>query len=226
MIIQPGIHQALHAPIILALEIPTERDLETINSLSNPPLTKLSLDQIYIRQCRLAGDTVDGWGGCFRTADLPKLLQLVQGAPALIGHNRQVPAVARFFGGSIQEHKGANYIIPKFYWPRKHSEAENLKVLIDAGIMNEASLAFTFSAATCSICGEDIRECSHEIGQKYDDKPCFYWYDGIRSVLEGSFVYRGAEPGTGFLQKPSTAPKSHQLTLLVNGVPFVPSKTT
>jgi len=229
MITKPPIHQALHAPIILALDVPSPRDIEVINSLPNPPLSPLTLDHIYIRQCRLAGDTVDAWGGCFRHDDLPKLLQLSQGAPALIGHSywwlRQLPPVARFFGGSIQEHRGASYIVPKFYWPRKHSQAEDLKTLIDASIINEASIAFTFTAASCSICGEDIRECTHEVGKDYDGKSCFYWYDGIIKVLEGSFVYRGAEPGTGFLEKPVSPEQSGWLHLTINGIDYVATKT-
>jgi len=126
---------------------------------------------------------------------------MVQGAPALIGHNRTATATARFFGGSIQQHNGHNYIVPKFYWPRKLSTAEDLRIQIDSALMNEASIAFNFTQATCSICEKDMRECDHTPGEEYDGKICNYYYDGPTSVLEGSFVYRGAEPGTGFLTK-------------------------
>lgn len=36
-------------------------------------------------------------------------------------------------------------------------------------------------------------------GALYGLRLCHYFYDGIERVLEGSFVYRGAEPGTGIL---------------------------
>lgn len=202
MIKQPSLIHSLTSPIISALEVPCEQDLQTIAELPNPPLHKLSLDQIYVRQCRLAGDKIDSYGGRFHTEDLPHLLHLTNGAPALIGHNREAIATARFFGGSIQEHDGGKFIVPKFYWPRLHSEASNLRLLIDTAIINEASIAFRFTACTCSICGEDIYRCEHELGKDYNGQNCFYWYDGIKSVLEGSFVYRGAEPGTGFLTHP------------------------
>ncbi len=34
---------------------------------------------------------------------------------------------------------------------------------------------------------------------QYGKQLCHYWYDGVDRVLEGSFVYRGSEPGTGIL---------------------------
>jgi hypothetical protein len=191
--------QTLAGPLIALSNTPAKSDLDEIRGLPNPPLVKLVLDDIHVRRCRLAGDRVDAHGGCFRTADLDKVLRLAHGAPALIGHDRRSPAVARFFGGSIESFGGARYIVPKFYWPRHHSAAEDLRWQIDTGILSEASIAFTFEQATCSICSRDIRECEHEIGKDYDGKVCFYYYDGVERVLEGSFVYRGAEPGTGFL---------------------------
>jgi hypothetical protein len=191
--------QTLSGPVTSAREAAGTDDVSQIHALSNPPLTELSADDIYVRRCRLAGDAVDSQFGCFRTHDLPKLLDLTHGAPALIGHNRQTVAVARFFGGNVEEFGGHRYIIPKFYWPKAHSAAEDFRVLLDAGLISEASIAFTFEKPSCSICGKDIRECEHEVGAHYGLKLCHYYYDGIDRVLEGSFVYRGAEPGTGIL---------------------------
>ncbi len=177
----------------------TTDDLAIIHSLKNPPLEPLTPDSIYVRRCRLAGDVLDVKGGCFRTADLPRLLEMVQGAPALIGHNRNSLAVARFFGGAIEEFDGHSYIVPKLYWLKAHSRAEDLRVEIDGGLVNEASIAFYFSKPICSICGNDIRECSHSVGTDYKGQACFYYYDGVDMVTEGSLVYRGAEPGTALL---------------------------
>ena len=159
----------------------------------------LKEDDIHVRRCRLAGDAVDSQYGCFRTHELERLLSLTHGAPALIGHNRMTTAVARFFGGLVEKYEGHHYIVPKFYWPKQHSSAEDFRVLLDTGIISEASLAFTFEKPSCSICGQDIRECEHQPGAMYGLKICHYFYDGLDKVLEGSFVYRGAEPGTGIL---------------------------
>jgi hypothetical protein len=191
--------QRLSGPVTGTRENAMAADLEQINDLANPPLQTLSENDVFVRRCRLAGDAVDSQLGCFRTHDLPRVLDLTHGAPALIGHNRVTIPVARFFGGSVEEHDGHHYIVPKFYWPRAHSGAEDFRVLLDAGIIAEASISFTFDKPTCSICARDIRECEHEPGTLYGLKLCHYYYDGLDRVLEGSFVYRGAEPGTGIL---------------------------
>jgi hypothetical protein len=191
--------QRLSGPLMAVRDASPASDLEQINSLPNPPLIPLAAEDIHVRRCRLAGDAVDSQFGCFHSHHLQELLAMTHGAPALIGHNRMTLPVARFFGGSVEEHNGYHYIVPRFYWPRAHSEAEDFRVMLDSGLINEASISFTFDRPSCSICGKDIRECDHEPGTLYGLKLCHYYYEGIDRVLEGSFVYRGAEPGTGIL---------------------------
>ena len=192
------IHQTLSGPLLKDAGIPTDEDVRLINSLRNPPPAPVSERDVFIRRCRLAGDAVDAYYGRFRTEDLPKLLALVQGAPLLVGHNKRSLGVARFFGGSVEEYEGHSYIVPKFYWLRGHSSADDLRVAIDGGLYSEASLSFAYEKPTCSVCGEDIRTCEHLPGSPGEDGPIFYYYDNVVAVLEGSLVYRGAQPGTGF----------------------------
>ncbi len=191
--------QTRSLPIALLGTPPAHDQLAAIHALPNPPLVPLHEHEIHVRRCRLAGDAIDGHFGCFRTGDLDNILQLTNGAPALIGHNRYSIAVARFFGGTIEPHLNHRYIVPNFYWPKAHSGAEDFRVLLDSGIITEASIAFTFQKPTCAVCGHDIRDCEHEPGVMYGQQLCHYWYDGVDKVLEGSFVYRGSEPGTGVL---------------------------
>ncbi len=178
----------------------SDDDVEAINNIPNPPPLPVTTRDVYVRTCRIAGDAVDAGFGRFRTEDLPRLLAMIQGAPALIGHRRDTLGIARFFGGSLwtDAATGITYAAPKFYWMRAHSASEDLRVCIDGGIYSEASLGFIFRRPTCGVCGEDIRRCEHMPGQEYNGETCFYWYDDILRVTEGSFVYRGAEPGTGF----------------------------
>lgn len=177
---------------------PVDReDILAISRLDNPPLVALQPGDILVRRCRLANDQVDSRFGRFRREDLPRLLELVQGAPVLIGHDRRTLGVARFFGGSVEQRGEAAWVIPKFYWPRAHSRAEDLRVMLDSGVYNEVSIAFLYRTPTCSICGADLRNCPHWPGRTYEGELCFFWYDGIERVTEGSLVYRGASPGTG-----------------------------
>lgn len=182
-------------------------DLDAIHTLPNPPLVKLSEDEIHVRRCRLASDAIDSRFGRFRTEDLPRLLELVQGAPVLVGHDRRTLGVARFFGGRIETREEVSWLVPKFYWPRAHSKAQDLRVMIDSGVYNEASIAFVYKTPTCSICGQDLRSCAHWPGREYDNQLCFFYYDGVERVTEGSLVYRGAAPGTGIELNLESNPK-------------------
>ncbi|GBE30370.1 hypothetical protein BMS3Bbin04_01403 [bacterium BMS3Bbin04] len=177
---------------------PGSADLSAIHALPNPPLVQLSTDDIHVRRCRLASDAIDSRFGRFRKDDMPRLLELIQGAPVLIGHDKRTLGVARFFGGDVEQREGVSWIIPQFYWPRAHSAADDLRVMIDSGVYSEASIAFTYRTPTCSVCGNDIRGCAHWPGRNYEDQLCFFYYDGIERVTEGSLVYRGAAHGTGF----------------------------
>jgi len=194
------IHQTLSGPLMKEAGVISEEDVRLINSLQNPPPTPVSERDVFVRSCRLAGDAIDSYHGRFRTEDLPKLLAMVQGAPMLIGHNKHSLGVARFFGGSIEEKNGINYIAPKFYWLRGHSSADDLRIAIDGGLYAEASISFAYEKPTCSVCGKDIRTCEHLPGApgEKEGETVFYYYDNVVAVLEGSLVYRGAQPGTGF----------------------------
>lgn len=213
--------QLLSGPVSGQTTSTESDDLAQINSLANPPLTTLQEHEIHVRRCRLAGDAMDAHFGCFRSHELERLLKLTHGAPALVGHNRSSLAVARFFGGSVEEFAGHHYIVPKFYWPKAHSGAEDFRVLLDTGIINEASIAFTFEQPSCSVCGKDIRECEHEPGTMYGLRMCHYFYDGVDKVLEGSFVYRGAQPNTGIVSEISApfgvAKKQKSVKVILNG---------
>ena len=188
----------------------SDDDIVAINALHNPPLVSVTDNDVYVRRCRLAGDAVDAGFGRFRTEDMVRLLDLVQGAPALIGHRKDTLGVARFFGGEVLQDSDTQitYIAPKFYWMKAHSSAEDLRINIDGGIFSEASLGFTFRRPTCSICGDDIRRCEHLPGQEYNGLLCFFYYDDVQRVTEGSFVYRGAQPDTGFMLSDSSGQQS------------------
>ncbi len=176
--------------------------LEVLMAMPNPPPQDLRLSDIFIRRCRLAGDRVDNHRGKFRSDYLPTLLKLTNGAPLMIGHQKDEAPIGRFFGGSVETDKiGAeqiSYIVPFFYWPQGMQNSNDLRLLIDAGIYSEASISFVYKKPTCSKCGKDIRGCRHLNLLYGGDPELFYFYDDVQQVLEGSVVYRGSEPGTGF----------------------------
>lgn len=186
----------------------TDDDIAIINSLLNPPPLPVAAQDIYVRKCRLVGDSVNCHFGRFHTEDLPELLRKTQGVSCLIGHRKETAGIARFFDGFIEKHKARSivtgelediqFVVPKIYWMKAHSQAEDLRVNIDGGIYHQASISWYFEKPICGICGKDIRLCEHVPGKMYNDKLCFFWYEEIGDVLEGSIVYAGGHPGTGF----------------------------
>lgn len=200
--------ESLTGSLLPGRNIATNNDVEIINSLENAPPIPVKKEDIYVRKCRLTGDGINCYNGRFHTEDLQELLKKTQGVSCLVGHRKDTAGIARFFGGAIEEHTAFNpatgkdetmsFIVPKIYWMKEHSGAEDIRVNIDGGIYHSASISWYFDKPVCGLCGKDIRSCDHIPGQKYDGELCFFWYEGIGEVLEGSIVFSGGHPGTGF----------------------------
>jgi hypothetical protein len=80
-----------------------------------------------------------------------------------------------------------------FYWLKGTSGSEDLRLNIDGGVYREVSISWRYRQARCSVCGDDVRRCGHTPGRIYSGRRCFFEVDEVLDVLEGSFVYRGAE---------------------------------
>lgn len=183
-----------------------KKDLEKINNLGNPK--KLTADDVFIRECWLTGDAVNCYFGRFRIEDLHKMVSMINGVALIVGHDKSSLPIGKFFGAEIKsksmetvENKmeDVNFLVPKFYWMKNASNSDDLRDNIDGGIWNQASISWIFEKPTCSVCDKDIRMCEHIPGEFYKSGLCFFWYDKILSVLEGSIVYAGGHPGTQFL---------------------------
>ncbi len=165
------IHIELHGTILQPERTVKEEDVNLINSLGNKPPSCVDKKDVYVRRCRLASDAIDSGFGRFRTDDLRKLLVLTQGVPASVVFRNEIP-IARYFGGDLYKNRGTGItcIVPKFYWMKLHSEAENFRANIDGGIYPELSVGLIYHLPTCSICAKDIRYCEHLPGKEYESK--------------------------------------------------------
>lgn len=180
-----------------------EKDCEKINALKSGPLVPQTPETVHIRRMRLTGNQMNAYYGRFRDQDLPKVAELTIGAPVLTGHDKTMLPVGRYFDGEVIEEQGKLFTLNGFYFPREWSGAQDLASRIDSGVVSECSISFQCDQITCGLDGLDIRDmdCPHIPGKEYPAGGlCFYWYDGIERVLEGSLVYRGAHPDTGFGQ--------------------------
>jgi hypothetical protein len=171
--------------------------IDKINSVIKPP-KPATAENVNIRAMYVVNDMINSHGGRFRREDLSKLCELIADTPVLVGHNRSETPLARTFHAELEERGGVLWLKSYFYWPRTEGSDE-LLLKIDSGILKECSISFIYTIPECSICGEDIRRCPHDLSTG-PDSPHFI-YGGISQVLETSLVYKGSVRGTYITDK-------------------------
>jgi hypothetical protein len=164
--------------------------IDKINSVIRPP-KPATAENVNIRAMYVVNDLVNSHGGRFRRDDLAKLCELIVDTPVLVGHNRAETPLARTFYAELEEKGSVLWLKSYFYWP-KSDEKDDLLVKIDSGILKECSISFTYTFPECSLCGEDIRKCPHDL----TESSAHFIYNGITQVLETSLVYKGSVKGT------------------------------
>jgi hypothetical protein len=170
-----------------------------LNSLIKPA-SPVTPDNAHIRMMYMVSDRINDHGGRFSLDDLSKLIDLVPGAPVLVGHRRdRLPVARAFHADHLVDDDGINWIRTYFYWMKEADTA--MQPNIDSGIYRECSLCFNYSFPECSVCGDDIRRCPHVPLESYtgpdgSQEVVFYYYRGVNRIVEISLVYRGANPDT------------------------------
>lgn len=176
--------------------------LRLINERIDPPVP-LTTKDVHIRTLRLISDEVNDHGGRFPRDEHEHLCELLIDTPVLIGHDRSGLPVARNFAARCVTNGDRQWVEVSFYWLRGPF-GDRLAADIDGGVVKEGSIGFEFRRPECSICGADIRRCEHIPHNEYADadgitRTAHYAYRDVVRVLETSLVYRGATPGTRFV---------------------------
>lgn len=180
-----------------------EEFMAAINRLSIIPL---QAEQVYIRSMYLCSDRLclQDWGR-FSPSALEQICKLVIGQSVIAGHDRSRLPIARFFHADViereddrmdEEGNPVHWVRAWFYWLRGTSGSKDLQLNIDGGIYREVSISWRYRKAVCSICGDAIQQCPHVPGREYAGERCTFTINEVAEVLEGSIVYKGAEPGT------------------------------
>lgn len=183
--------------------------ISLINRNINPP-SPVTLAAVHIRAMYIVSDEINSFGGCFPKDEHKGLCKLLIDSPVMVGHRKDHLPIARNFHAEEVRRDGRRWVKCWFYWLRAADGAETLRENIDGGIYRECSISFTFLMPECSICGKDIRTCSHRPFERYTaaekEEVCHFRYRQIERVLETSLVYRGAVPNTrltnAFLAEP------------------------
>jgi hypothetical protein len=184
----------------LSIDNPNERKaflIDRINDVIKPPRPATE-DNVNIRAMYLLNDLVNSHGGRFEGEELSVLSKLILDTPVMIRHNRAEAPLARTFHAELEEKEDVLWLKSYFYWPsRGEGAADEVLEKIDSGILKECSISFVYTLPQCSVCGEDMRKCPHDINLSSNDNlRQYFYYRGIKEVLETSLVYKGSVKGT------------------------------
>jgi hypothetical protein len=171
--------------------------IDKINKVINPPRPATETN-VNIRAMYLLNDLVNSHGGRFDREELSALCELILDTPVMIGHNRAEAPLARTFHAELEEKDEVLWLKSYFYWPRRdEGAADEMLEKIDSGILKECSISFVYTLPECSVCGEDMRKCPHQIDLSSDEeRKQYFYYKGVKEVLETSLVYKGSVKGT------------------------------
>ncbi|UCC79012.1 MAG: hypothetical protein JSW64_12140 [Candidatus Zixiibacteriota bacterium] len=184
----------------LSIDKPGERKsflINRINEVIKPPRLATE-NNVNIRAMYLLNDLVNSHGGRFERDELSALCELILDTPVMIGHNRAEAPMARTFHAELEEKGDVIWLKSYFYWPsREEGAADEILDKIDSGILKECSISFVYTFPQCSVCSEDMRKCPHDISLSSDENARqYFFYRGIKEVLETSLVYKGSVKGT------------------------------
>lgn len=178
----------------------TEGQLEKINKFTT---TAFVQEQLFTFEMLLIDDSVTRNFTLYPESFQRKMLRNPVGGgnwiglPMLMGRTEDHEAMAsnqvgRIFDAKlVKTPRGRIGTLASVYIPVNKSNnalIENIK----AGIHKEVSIGVSVEEPTCSICGYDVRECSHEPGETYSEQICHIVMNGKVEGQEVSFV---AVPG-------------------------------
>ncbi len=191
--------------------------IERINDVIKPPRPATE-NNVNIRAMYLLNDLVNSHGGRFERDELLALCKLMLDTPVMIGHNRAEAPMARTFHAELEERGDVIWLKSYFYWPsRGEGAADEILDKIDSGILKECSISFVYTFPQCSVCGEDMRKCPHQINlSSGEGNKQYFYYKGVKEVLETSLVYKGSVKGTFVTDRLARSNLIHATVLLDN----------
>ncbi|MDR2074483.1 MAG: hypothetical protein LBP36_03925 [Oscillospiraceae bacterium] len=183
----------------------SENELELINKFTRRFIKE---NEVYVFSVVLCDNDIDREFECFTDESLEKLSNLFVGKTGIMDHEaKSEKQAARIFSCTIEHVKerknalGKNYLrlVARAYIPRSKAN-EEIILAIDSGIKKEVSIRCSISEFTCSICGADIRSCSHIKGRKYKNLLCHTILQNPIDAYEWSFVAIPAQREAGVIK--------------------------
>lgn len=193
-------------------------DEEELKKINEYTLTPLKAEDVFAFKV-MAGDNMEDDRNYepFTTKAIKDMAKLYPGRPMIWEHGRGskgTEQVARVYeaqavetGKSLASGTPEVQLILKAYMLNNESNAD-LIAEIKAGIKKEVSTSALPEKLVCSICGADNMQtyCRHWAGRSYDGKTCMMAIDGVKDVLEISFVGKPAQPRAGVSKSKNYSP--------------------
>lgn len=180
----------------------SREDMILINRLSKAELTP---DQVYTFALRLCDNEIDRDWERFDEEALTILSGLFVGKSGIFDHNWSTEGqTARLYktevcreGGTTSAGDGYRFLKGYAYMLRSEKNAPLIEE-IEAGIKKEVSIGCSVTSKVCSVCGRE--HCSHQGGQTYDGKLCYFTLREPADAYEWSFVAVPAQRRAGVIK--------------------------
>lgn len=173
-----------------------------LDAINQHALVPLAAEDVIVRGALVANDQVDSYYTQFTADALRQVATMLPGKPVMRNHDGSVDnslglPVGKWYAATVEQRDGVTWARGLFYMVRD-PETDSLARRMDAGIINEVSLAWYIGEMQCSICNRDPMDpmCAHAPGVMYDGQLCVAMMPSVRSVEEASLVWKGGQYGT------------------------------
>ena len=177
-------------------------DMALINRLAK---TSLAPEQVYTFAVRLCDNEVDRDFERFDIPALTALGELFVGKSGIFDHHWSAGGqTARIYRTELCREAGltaagepCRYLKGCAYMLRSDKNSD-LIAEIEGGIKKEVSIGCSVARSVCSICGQS--GCSHQRGQTYDGRLCYFTLQEPTDAYEWSFVAVPAQRKAGVIK--------------------------
>lgn len=187
-----------------AVERVSAEDLERINALTRRTLKE---EEVYTFAVRLCDNEVDRDMERFDEDTLEELGKLFVGVPGVFDHQWSARGqAARIYRTQVVRETtltddGRPYCYLKGWaYMMRTEENDALIAEIDGGIKREVSVGCSVERVLCSVCGQELGECTHEKGESYNGQTCHGVLKGAKDAYEWSFVAVPAQRRAGVIK--------------------------
>ena len=199
----------------------SREDMDLINRLAKTALTP---EQVYTFAVRLCDNEVDRDWERFDTSALTALSRLFVGKSGIFDHNWSAEGqTARIYRTELCREPGLTaagepccYLKGYAYMLRSEKNSDLIQE-IEGGIKKEVSIGCSVARSVCSICGQT--SCSHQRGQTYDGKLCYFTLQDPADAYEWSFVAVPAQRKAGVVKAFAQAESGGSLRSLLAASP-------